>query len=342
MIGTWIGCDEQRSRYEAKLKRELGSLVLAHLADPRTEDIVLNPDSLLWVKRFGEGFYPIGEMPPAQAASALHTIAAWRGTTLDEEQPILETELPLDESRFEGLIAPVVRQPVFAIRLRPRRIFTLKDYARAGILTDKHDPRRTIRSRSDFSKAIHGLSHEELIRAAVQTRRNILVVGATGSGKTTFLNACLDAIRELAPSDRVLSIEDTTELQSRIRNVVDLRATGPVTMLDCLRAAMRLVPTRIVVGEVRGAEALTLLKAWNTGHPGGMATIHANDASSGLARLESLVAEATTAPQHHLIAEVLDLVVFIDEEESLRAGRKVREIVAVKGYEGGRYVLEQV
>jgi Flp pilus assembly CpaF family ATPase len=140
----------------------------------------------------------------------------------------------------------------------------------------------------------------------------------------------------------VISIEDTTELQCSVANYVDLRAVGSVTMLDCLRACMRLKPSRIVVGEVRGAEAHTMLKAWNTGHPGGAATVHANDALSGLIRLESLVAEATSAPQQQLIAEAVDLVVFIDEEASLSAGRKVREVALVNGYRDGRYQLEYV
>ena len=140
----------------------------------------------------------------------------------------------------------------------------------------------------------------------------------------------------------MISIEDTTELQCSVANYVDLRAVGNVTMLDCLRACMRLKPSRIVVGEVRGAEAHTMLKAWNTGHPGGAATVHANDALSGLIRLESLVAEATSAPQQQLIAEAVDLVVFIDEEASLSAGRKVREVALVTGYRDGRYQLEYV
>jgi len=141
----------------------------------------------------------------------------------------------------------------------------------------------------------------------------------TGSGKTTLLNAILDAIAELTPFDRVISIEDTTELQCRVPNYLDLRAVGNVTMLECLRASMRLKPTRIVVGEVRGAEAHTLLKAWNTGHPGGLGTIHANGALLGLTRLESLVAEGTDAPQQKLIAETVDLVIFVDPEPSLTA-----------------------
>jgi type IV secretion system protein VirB11 len=105
---------------------------------------------------------------------------------------------------------------------------------------------------------------------------------------------------------------------------------------------MRLKPTRIVVGEVRGAEAHTLLKAWNTGHPGGAATVHANDAVSGLIRLESLIAEATSAPQQNLIAEAVDLVIFVDEEPAVKAGRKVREVLLVSGYRDGRYQVEHV
>ena len=140
----------------------------------------------------------------------------------------------------------------------------------------------------------------------------------------------------------MISIEDTTELQCAVRNYVDLRAVGSVSMLDCLRACLRLKPTRIVVGEVRGGEAHTMLKAWNTGHPGGAATVHANDAMSGLVRLESLLAEATSAPQQTLIAEAVDLVVFIDEEPDLPAGRKVREVIVVTGYERGQYSVEYV
>jgi type IV secretion system protein VirB11 len=147
---------------------------------------------------------------------------------------------------------------------------------------------------------------------------------------------------EIAPDDRVVCIEDTTELQCALRNYVDLLAVGSVSMHDCLRACMRLKPTRIVVGEVRGAEAHTMLKAWNTGHPGGAATVHANDALSGLIRLESLVAEATNAPQQALIAEAVDLVVFVDQAPDLNSGRKVREVVLVTGYRDGRYQVEYV
>ena len=337
-----FGQDEQQNRLEAKLKRELGEIVLDALADERTEDIVLNPDSSLWVKRMGGGFARVGEMPATQAVSAMNTIAAWKKTVMNHEKPILETELPIDGSRFEGIISPVVRKPIFAIRLRPKRIFTLNEYEQSGILTHKDDPLNRVRKRDTFADDIRGLSHAEVIRAAVAAKKNILTVGATGSGKTTFVNAVLDVMAQVAPHDRVISIEDTTELQCAVRNYVDLRAVGSVSMLDCLRACMRLKPTRIVVGEVRGAEAHTMLKAWNTGHPGGAATVHANDCLSGLIRLESLVAEATTAPQQALIAEAVDLVVFVDEESSIKAGRKVREILLVTGYSNGNYQVERV
>src|SRR5471032_1936992 len=292
--------DEQHQRLEVKLRRELGDQVLRLLDDSLTEDILLNPDGSLWVKRMGHSFSRIGEMPAAQAASALGTIAAWRGTVLNHDRPILETELPIDGSRFEGIVSPVVRRPVFAIRLRPHKVFSLDDYEADGILTDGTDPLNHLRRRDDFLDGVRGLKHGEVIRAAVRTRKNILVVGATGSGKTTLVNAILDSFARLTPHDRVISIEDTTELQCPVKNYVDLLAVGSVSMLDCLRACMRLKPTRIVVGEVRGAEAHTMLKAWNTGHPGGAATVHANDAPSGLIRLESLVAEATSAPQQTL------------------------------------------
>jgi len=338
--------DEQHQRLEVKLRRELGDQVLRLLDDTLTEDILLNPDGSLWVKRMGHGFARVGEMPAAQAASALGTIAAWRGTVLNHEHPILETELPIDGSRFEGIVSPVVRRPVFAIRLRPRKIFSLDDYEADGILTNGSDPLNQLRRRDDFLDGVrgqrHAISHADVIRAAVRARKNILIVGSTGSGKTTLVNAILDSLARLTPHDRVVSIEDTTELQCPVKNYLDLRAVGNVTMLECLRACMRLKPTRIVVGEVRGAEAHTLLKAWNTGHPGGAATVHANDALSGLIRLESLVAEATSAPQQTLIAEAVDLVVFVDEEYGLKAGRKVREVLLVTGYSNGNYQVERV
>ena len=329
-------------RRNEKLIRELGPLVSSCLQDHGTEDILLNPDGQLWVKRTHEDFRIVGKMPPAQALSAFGTIAAIRDTVINHENPILETELPTDGSRFEGLIPPVVRHPVFAIRQRPHCVFTLNEYEIDGILTDKSDALNLQRRRDYFLESVRGKRHLEVIRAAIEQRKNILVAGSTGSGKTTFINAVLDELAWISPNDRVLIIEDTPELQCNVKNSVALLAVGRVSMLDCLRACMRLKPTRIVVGEVRGAEALSMLKAWNTGHPGGAASVHANDAHGALIRLESLVAEATAAPQQQLIAEAVNVVVFVDGEPSIRAGRKVREVAVVTGFSDGDYKLEYV
>ena len=327
---------EQDSRLQEKLRRELGPVVLGELQNPKTEDVLLNPDGMLWAKRAGEGFVELGSYIQQNAISAMGTIAAWHETVINYERPIVECELPVDGSRFEGLIRPVVSGPTFAIRTKAQRIYTLGEYSQAGITSTKDDPlnhhRRTSHSFVDEVKAA-GLDHTGIIKKAIKEKKSILVVGATGSGKTTFANALLLEMAQVAPQDRILIIEDTLELQCDVRNHVQLKAFGNVTMLDCLKACMRLKPTRIVVGEVRGAEALTLLKSWNTGHPGGVATVHANDAQAGLKRLEALIAEATAAPSQTLIAEAVDLVVFIDEEARLTAGRKVREVMAVRGFD---------
>lgn len=333
--------DIVEERYQAKLRRELGPVLIRELGTETTEDLLLNPDGRLWVKRRGEPFQVLAEIRAAQAMGLMSTIASRHQTVVNIANPILEAELPFDGSRFEGLVPPVVSGPTFAIRKRATAVYTLDQYERSSILTDASDPRNGERVSDGFLQEVAGLRHADVIRTAIRLRKNILVVGSTGSGKTTLVNAVLDGIAAISPDDRVLLIEDTPELQCAVANCVRLLASGNVTMLDCLRACMRLKPTRIVVGEVRGAEALTMLKAWNTGHPGGAATVHANDALSGLTRLESLVAEATAAPQQRLIAEAVDVVVFIDGAAG-GAGRKVKEVCIVKGYEEGKYLVHYV
>jgi type IV secretion system protein VirB11 len=171
---------------------------------------------------------------------------------------------------------------------------------------------------------------------------NILLVGATGTGKTTLANAALHAVATVTPNDRVVTVEDTFELQCGVKNSVDLRVMGNASLDDCVRACLRLRPTRIVVGEVRGQEALELLKSWATGHPGGVATVHGEYALEGLIQLENYVAEATSAPKQTLIAGTVHLVVSIDLEADLPAGRKVREVAAVTGFQNGQYQLAYV
>ena len=306
---------ERDSRVRLKLTREMGSDIAACLGDPQVAEVMLNPDGQLWVERFGQGMQPFGVMPPSQALAFLSSVAASLHTAITRESPILEGELGLlDGSRIEGAIPPVVPQPIFAIRKRASVVFTLDDYVSSGILD---------------------AAQVQLLHRAITGHQNILVVGGTGSGKTTLVNALIAAMVALCPQDRLLIMEDTSEIQCAAPNQVTLRTSLTVDMTLLLKACMRLRPDRILVGEVRGREALDLLKAWNTGHPGGIATLHANSALAGLTRLEQLIGEATPTPMPHLIAEAVHLLVYIERTPE---GRRVREIVRVHGYEEGRYV----
>jgi len=178
--------------------------------------------------------------------------------------------------------------------------------------------------------------HAEALRQAVLDRENILVVGGTGSGKTTLANALLAEIARTG--DRLVILEDTRELVSTARDAVQLRTQpGSVTLADLVRSTLRLRPDRIIIGEVRGAEALDMLKAWNTGHPGGITTLHANSASSALTRLEQLVEEATTALPHALIGEAVDVIVFMSRASG---ARRVEQALRITGFDGAEYRTE--
>jgi P-type conjugative transfer ATPase TrbB len=309
---------ERDVRVQEKLRRELGPAICALLSEPDVVEIMLNADGRLWVERLGREMESFGEMAPHQAEAMMATVAATLKTTLTRESPILECELPLDGSRFEGLIPPVVSAPVFAIRRKALSIYSLDRYVADGIMTS---------------------AQRACLCDAVDAHQNILVVGGTGSGKTTLTNGIIDYTASAWPHERLVIIEDTAEIQSRSKNSVILRATDTVDMLRLLRATMRLRPTRILVGEVRGAEALSLIKAWNTGHPGGVATIHANSAEAALTRMESLVAEATAAPMQKVIAEAVNVIVSIAKTAQ---GRQVQDVLRVEGYEQHRYRLQSI
>jgi type IV secretion system protein TrbB len=311
--------DQDRiSRLHEKLRRELGTEVCACLSEPGVIEILLNADGTLWVERSGDPPCRLGQLSPMRAEAALATIAAAHKTAITRDNPILECELPLDGSRFEGLIPPVASAPVFAIRRKASAIFPLGQYVAAGIM-------------SEGQKAI--------IEWAVAQRQNILIVGGTGSGKTTLVNAVIAQISTAFPEDRLVILEDTAEIQCASENAVLLRSCEAADLRRLLRATLRLRPDRILVGEVRGAEALDLLKAWNTGHPGGVATIHANDARAGLTRLETLVAEASPAPAQRTIAEAIHLIVCIAKTAQ---GRRIQELVRVRGFDGQNYLTEPV
>lgn len=300
------------SRGLAMLATALGPSIAAMLQAPDTIEVIANPDGRLWVEQVGKGRVPTEHrLEPVETERVIRLVATLTGAEATREKPIVSAELPpIDNGRggerFEGVLPPVARAPCFAIRKPATRIFTLEDYAASGVLT---------------------LEQAGTLRQAIAARANIIVAGGTGSGKTTLANALLHEIAALG--ERVVILEDTRELQCAAEDVVALRTQpGSVSLSDLVRSTLRLRPDRIVVGEVRGPEALDLLKAWNTGHPGGIATLHANSARAALARLEQLAMEVCETPPTALIAEAVDLVVFI--ERGGPAGRRIPEIFAPK------------
>jgi type IV secretion system protein TrbB len=317
--------EEQARRVAESMKRQLGPLC-SLLTEHGLVELMLNADGTVWADRLGREMSPVGTMQPASAESFIGTVASTLRSTVTRDNPILECELPayppFGGSRFEALVPPIVSAPVFTIRRKASAVFTLSEYERQGIMSPWH---------------------RGAIESAVAERRNILVVGGTGTGKTTLANAIIDQMVRAAPQHRLVIIEDTSELQCSAENSVSLRATDNVDMQRLLKATMRLRPDRIIVGEVRGGEALSLLKAWNTGHPGGICTVHANHARAGLQRLEQLIAEVSRAPMRALIAEAVNLIVSIVKVDET-PGRRIDEVVAVRGFSDGDYefgTLEQ-
>jgi type IV secretion system protein TrbB len=307
--------DERDLRIKEKLRRELGSDICRLLQEPDVVEVMLNPDGRLWVERLGASMMSFGTMPPWQAEALMATIASTLHTSITRESPILEGELPLDGNRFEGLIPPIVAAPCFTIRRKPLSIYSLERYVADGIMSS---------------------AQRALICTAVDQHQNIVVCGGTGTGKTTLTNAIIDYMASSWPGERLVIIEDTAEIQCRSENAAILRTADGVDMLRLLKATMRLRPDRILVGEVRGAEALALVKAWNTGHPGGVCTVHANDTHAALVRLESLIAEASLAPMQKIISEAVNVVVSIAKTS---AGRRVTDVATVTGYNGTHYVV---
>ncbi|MFM2084790.1 MAG: hypothetical protein RLY95_1608 [Pseudomonadota bacterium] len=301
------------------LERAFGPQILALLQDPKIVEVMLNPDGKLWIDELGGSMSCVLQVDPIRARTILDTVAAILETVITPDSPILECELPLDGSRFEGLIPPLVVNPVFTIRKKALQVFTLADYVAKGIMSQ---------------------AQLEVIEAAISLRQNILVIGGTGSGKTTLVNAVLEAVARIWAENRIIVIEDTRELQVKSENVVFLRTADNTDMTRLLRATMRLRPDHIVVGEVRDGSALALLKAWNTGHPGGAGTVHANHALAALIRIEQLIEEVSTKPQQKLIAEAVNVVVSIARTPT---GRIVKEVLRVKGWsEAGGYDVEQL
>lgn len=298
------------------LRTAMGPLIAAALEDPDVVEIMLNPDGSLWIDRLSSGRSPTGvKLSEADGERIIRLVAAHVGTEVHRGQPLLTAELPETGERFEGILPPAASGPAFALRKRAVSIIGLERYVADSILTEEQ---------------------AEFLRRAVRERLNILIAGGTSTGKTTLANALLAEIA--ATGDRVLVLEDTVELQCAARDHVSLRTrAGVVSMAELVRATMRLRPDRVIVGEVRGGEALDLIKVWGTGHPGGIATIHASSAHGALLRLEQLILEVALTPPRALIAEAVNVVVFIAGRGS---ARHVQTIARVVGFDGHGYQLD--
>ena len=301
----------QERRLDELLKRQLGPRILAAIADPQITEIIVNEDGRLWFESYGSGMREAGlTLAPSQVESLIGTVAASLGTVANAANPIIEGELPIAAIRFEGLLPPVARKPCCVMRKPAQVLYTLKDYVRDQILSG---------------------AYGDVLRSAIDQRRNIVIAGGTGSGKTTLAGALINEMVERSdPNERYVIIEDTLEIQCRAKNLAQLHTAEGADMTRLVRTTMRLRPDRIIIGEVRGAEALALLKAWNTGHPGAVTTIHANSGKAALTRLSSLVQEAAVPPQPELIAETITLVAFIVRTTS---GRRVTELVEIHGHD---------
>jgi type IV secretion system protein VirB11 len=307
---------EAISRGARMLRTALGPAIATWLEDPAVVEVMLNPDGRLWVDRLTEGLADTGErLSAADGERIVRLVAHHVGAEVHAAFPRVSAELPETGERFEGLIPPVVAAPAFAIRKPAVAVFTLDDYAAAGIITAEQ---------------------AKVLRDAVAHRRNVLIAGGTSTGKTTLVNALLAEVAKT--SDRVVLIEDTRELQCKAPNLVALRTKdGVASLSDLVRSSLRLRPDRIPIGEVRGAEALDLLKAWGTGHPGGIGTIHAGSAIGALRRLEQLVQEAVITVPRALIAETINLIAVLAGRGS---ARRLIELATVEGLApAGDYVL---
>jgi type IV secretion system protein VirB11 len=305
--------DERSARM---LRTALGPHIAAWLDDPRIVEIMLNPDGRLWTDSYAGGLKDSGITMSAQTGERIIRLLAHHASEeIHFDAPRLSTELPVTGERFEGLLPPLVAAPSFAIRKPASQIFSLEDYVHAGIMCARA---------------------ASVLAAGVAERANILVAGGTSSGKTTLVNALLAEIAKT--QHRVVLIEDTRELQCDAPNLVAMRTRARVASLaDLVRSALRLRPDRIPIGEVRGAEALDLIKAWGTGHPGGVGTIHAGSALGTLSRLEQLIQEAVVTVPRALIAETIDIIAVLTRDHE---GRRLTELVQVQGLDAsGQYQL---
>ena len=288
--------------------------ILEYLKDDTVTEIMVNPDNKIYIKVLGQGKIFTGKISdPGIARNIINTLAALDGIVVNELNPGISTNLPLTNSRFEAMIPIIVENPCFTIRKKILKILKLDDYVKQGAFTEKE---------------------KDLIVSYVKNKRNILIVGGTDTGKTTFANAVIDNMQ----NERLYFIEEVRELQStNDDNTFVLTIQGIYSPQQALKRAMRWSPDRIIMGEVRGAEAFDLLNAFNSGHEGGLCTIHANDCYGGLSKLETYILYEKSNPLSDLIARVINVVITMKIEDNKRV---LDSIAEVKDYVNGKYILD--
>lgn len=311
-------------RLANKLRQKL-TIIQPFLDDESVTDIMLNPDCRIWIDRLTEGITETDiYIEPSQAMLIIGGVADFNGKIVNADNSILHGILP-DGERFEAVIPPSTPDvPVWTIRCPRSASFKLEDYVSTGRMPEY----------------VAGY-----IRKAITYKKNIIISGGTGSGKTTLTNAILSELNITSPDDRILVLEDTREINIDMKNKVFYTSTEKQNMTKLLAACLRSRPDRIILGEIRGAEALDLLKSWNTGHPGGISTVHANSALSALARFETLILEANGNLNinfiRSLIADAVDCVIQIQREK--KTGPRLSEIIEVKSIDvHGNYVTQPV
>lgn len=312
---------EQDQRYAEMMARYLGLGVLAAVADDDVTEIYVNPQdgAVRYDTRSRGRIDSHTRIDPHRLEMFLNSVASSLGVTLGADRPWIEAELPAADfrgSRLQGFVSPVTAAPAFNIRKPPATIYSLDAYVMQGMLSAEQ---------------------RGALRHAVVAHRNILIAGGTNSGKTTLANAVLQEVTDLFPHERIVLLEDTVELQCAAADHLALRSGPGVSLAQLVKSALRTSPNRIVVGEVRGPEALDLLDAWATGHPGGVATVHASSAEGALLRLDRLAQRANVPSQRSLIAEAIHLVVVI---EGGNGGRRVTDLARVDGLDAhGAFVV---
>ncbi len=311
-------------RVHKRILTDIGPDILSALKDPAVTEVMLNEDGRVWVETF-DGMQPLCEMACGIADNFVRTVASISRKIVNMESPDLGVEIKLNidgalkRFRFQALIPPLVSSPIFVIRKPAEYIYSLAQFEHHEIITRQQ---------------------RNAIETAVMNRKNILVAGSVSSGKTTFCNAILNFIAHRFKDDRIIIIEDTPELQCNVDNSLHLRTSDNRSMNDLLRYSMRLRPTRLIIGEVRGQEAHTMIKAWNTGHPGGLGTVQAENAIRTLRRIEQLVQEASINPSPDAIAEAINMVIFMSRTSKVKAGRAVTEILTLDGFDKSRQEYE--